>query len=147
MRILLLICLFSFLLACSETKMEKTDFLVGTWKMEGKDLYEVWEKNENNEFTGYSYELQKNKKTITETLSLKRIDDRIVYEATVSNQNEGKTIQFVLNTEVKTYFSFENDQHDFPKKIQYKKISNDEIQVRVLGDEGKGFFYTLFKQK
>jgi len=127
--------------------MEKTDFLVGTWKMEGKDLYEVWEKNENNEFTGYSYELQKNKKTITETLSLKRIDDRIVYEATVSNQNEGKTIQFVLNTEVKTYFSFENDQHDFPKKIQYKKISKDEIQVRVLGDEGKGFFYTLFKQK
>jgi len=80
-------------------------------------------------------------------LSIKKIGNRIIYEATVPNQNDGETIQFTLNTEIKLYFSFENDKHDFPKKIQYKKISDNEIEVAVLGDNGKGFSYTQFKQK
>jgi len=147
MRILLSICLLGFLIACSANKILKTDFLIGTWKMEGKDLYEVWKKNDNNDFIGHSYKLQNNNKTITETLSIRESGDQVIYEATVPNQNEGKTTQFILNNEIKSYYSFENNKHDFPKKIQYKKINKDEIQVRVLGDEGKGFFYTLFKQK
>ena len=67
--------------------------------------------------------------------------------ATVPDQNEGRTIQFTLNTEIKSYFSFENEKHDFPKKIQYKKITDDEIEITVLGDNGKGFSYTQLKQK
>jgi len=139
--------LLGFLIACSANKILKNDFLIGTWKMEGKDLYEVWKKNDNNDFIGHSYKLQNNNKTITETLSIRESGDQVIYEATVPNQNEGKTTQFILNNEIKSYYSFENNKHDFPKKIQYKKINKDEIQVRVLGDEGKGFFYTLFKQK
>jgi hypothetical protein len=40
--------------------------------------------------------------------------------------------------------SFENLAHDFPKKIQYKSLNENEIQVTVTGDEGSGF---SFKQK
>ena len=147
MRILLSICLLCLLPACSENETSELDFLVGTWKIEGKEQYEVWEKNKNNELIGHSYKLNNNQKTISETLTIKKAGNQIIYEATVPDQNEGKTIQFILNTKIKTYFSFENDKHDFPKKIQYKKITDDEILVTVLGDKGEGFSYTQLKQK
>jgi hypothetical protein len=133
------------LTACSNNKISELDFMVGTWKMENKEQYEVWEKSYNNELAGYSYRIKNDQKSITETLSIKLIGDQIVYEATVPDQNEGKTIGFTLNDEMQTYLSFENLQHDFPKKIQYKKISENEIEVTVLGDAGKGFSYTQFK--
>jgi len=147
MRILTSICLLSLLFACSENKTSKLDFLVGTWKIEGKEQYEVWEKNKNNELIGHAYKLDNSQKTITETLAIKKIDNQLVYEATVPNQNEGRTIQFTLNREIESYFSFENDKHDFPKKIQYKRITDYEIEVSVLGDKGKGFSYTQLKLK
>lgn len=147
MKILTSICLLCFLIACSENKSSRLDFIIGTWKMEGKEQYEVWETNKNNEFIGHSYKLNNNQKTITETLSIKIIGNQIIYEATVQNQNEGKTIQFILNDEIKAYLSFENIEHDFPKKIQYKRINENEIEVTVLGDKDKGFSFTQFKQK
>jgi len=121
--------------------------MVGTWKMEGKEQYEVWESTKNKELIGYSYRFNDNQKIITETLSIKIIENNIIYEATVPDQNEGKTIPFTLNNEIKEYLSFENIKHDFPKKIQYKRLNNDEIEVTVLGDEGKGFSYKQLKQK
>ncbi len=146
MRILPSICFLFLFLACAENKIPEIDFLVGTWKMEGKEQYEVWEKNKNNELIGHSYKLNNNQKTISETLLIKKTGNQIIYEATVPDQNEGKTIQFILNTDIKSHLSFENDKHDFPKKIQYKKINDDEIEVTVLGDKGKGFSYTQLKQ-
>ena len=127
MKILASLCLLCLVLACSENESSKLDFLVGTWKMEGKDKYEAWEQNENNELIGHSYMLNNDQKTISESLLINTIDDRIILHATVPDQNEGKTIQFILNTAFDDYFSFENSKHDFPKKIQYKKITNDKI--------------------
>lgn len=114
--------------------------------MEGKDQYEIWEKTKNKEFIGYSYKINNNEKIITETLSIKLMNDQIFYEATVPDQNDGKTIRFRLNAEINEYLSFENIEHDFPKKIQYKKINDDEIEVTVLGDQDNGFSYTQRKQ-
>ena len=49
----------------------------------------------------------------------KKIENNIIFEATVPDQNEGRTIQFTLN---------------------------NEIEVTVLDDEGMGFSYTQLKQ-
>ena len=141
------IFIFWLLLACSESKMSRVDFLTGTWKMEGKEQYEVWEKGGKQELIGYSYKVLDNQKIITETLAIKIIDDHMVYKATVPDQNQGKEIPFALNDDIKAYVSFENIEHDFPKKIQYKRIGDDEILVTVLGDEGRGFSYRQLKQK
>jgi hypothetical protein len=120
--------------------------MIGTWKMEGEDQYEVWESTKSNELIGYSYKFYNNEKSITETLSIRKIDNQTFYEATVPDQNDGKTIRFTLNNEIKSYLSFENIEHDFPKKIQYKRINDNEIEVTVLGDQGRGFSYTQVKQ-
>ncbi len=92
-------------------------FLEGTWKVEGKEQYEIWEINDNV-LSGYMQIISSGVKKKQEILTIKTIENQIVYEATVPDQNEGKTVRFTLNREIKNYFSFENPEHDFPKKIQ-----------------------------
>ena len=147
MKTLTSICILCLLLACSENKLSRVDFLIGTWKMEGKEQYENWELSNNKELIGYSYKFKDSQKIITETLSIKILENTVIFEATVPDQNEGKTIPFTLNNEIKDYLSFENIDHDFPKKIQYKRINENEIEVTVLGDEGEGFSYKQLKQR
>ncbi len=146
MRKLTSIGFICILFACSGNKASRVDFMIGTWKIEGEDQYEVWETNKNKELIGYSYKFENNEKSLTETLSIKEIDNQTFYEATVPDQNDGKTIRFTLNNDIKAYLSFENLEHDFPKKIQYRRINDNEIEVTVSGDEGKGFSYTQLRQ-
>jgi hypothetical protein len=147
MKALTSICILCLLLACSENKLSRVDFIIGTWKMEGKEQYENWELSNNKELIGYSYKFKDSQKIITETLSIKILENTVIFEATVPDQNEGKTIPFTLNNEIKDYLSFENIDHDFPKKIQYKRINENAIEVTVLGDEGEGFSYMQLKQR
>lgn len=140
------LCMLCLVTAWSQMEISKVDFLVGTWKVEGQEQYEVWESKNNEELTGHSFRLKNKQKIITETLSIKIIGDHIIYEATVPNQNSGRTIPFRLNMDVSDCLSFENGEHDFPKKIQYKRLSDDELEITVLGDEDEGFSYTQRKE-
>ena len=127
--------------------MSQLDFLIGTWKLETKDQFEVWDKNEKNELIGQSFSIKNNQKVISETLIVKEVNKQVIYEATVLDQNEGRPVQFILNKDDSSCFSFENDRHDFPKKIQYKKITNTRVEVSVLGDKNEGFSFIQIKQK
>ena len=121
-------------------------FLTGTWKVVGKDTFEAWEKVSQYELQGSSYKILNNEKIITERLTLKRIGDEIIYEATVLDQNEGKPVPFTLHENTTAGFSFENLKHDFPTKIVYKKINDSEVVVQVLGSDNKGFSLKFTKQ-
>ena len=125
--------------------IEDLHFLEGTWKVEGSEQYESWEINETG-LSGYMYIITTTGKEKQETLAIKTMDNQIVYEATVPDQNEGRTIRFTLNKAIKNCFSFENPKHDFPKKIQYEKKSEKEILVRVINDMNKGFTFKMIKQ-
>lgn len=146
MRIHAYICLIAFVCSCSGAKISNFQFLEGNWKVEGREQFEVWELIDKRELNGYGYTLIKNEKKITETLSLKFFSGNIMYEATVPDQNQGRTVQFTLNKAIDSCWSFENLQHDFPNKIQYKKINEQHLRVLVLGNNGNGFSYTLTKQ-
>ncbi|MFY0604588.1 MAG: hypothetical protein JXQ93_11650 [Flavobacteriaceae bacterium] len=140
--LLLLTLLMTF---CSQKGIEKVSFLEGTWKVEGKETYESWEKDANT-LVGASYKLREGKKYISETLEIKSMNGKMIYTAIVKNQNKGKGIPFTLQPVKDKLYSFENLSHDFPKKIQYKVLSKNEIQVNVLGKEDKGFSYKVIKQ-
>ncbi|NQX81353.1 MAG: hypothetical protein HRT66_05085 [Flavobacteriaceae bacterium] len=147
MKMLYVICLLLLFASCKENKTSKLDFLVGTWKMDGKEQYEFWEKSQKDGLVGNSYKLVNNEKYISETLKIKSVGNQLIYGATVLNQNSGETIEFILNPGNKEYLSFENVNHDFPKKIQYKRISADSIKVSVLGENDEGFSYIQIKQR
>jgi len=145
MKTIITFIIISMLFSYSDNKLTEFDFLVGTWKMEGKENYESWEKL-NHIFKGQSYKMVDGQKIVTEIIELRSDGDQIIYTPRVFDQNEGRPIQFILLKFDENVFSFENSDHDFPKKIQYKKLSKNELLISVLGENDKGFSYKLFKQ-
>lgn len=138
--------LLTSLYSCAQQKeIDKVDFLIGTWQVEGKQTFESWKKI-GEELEGESYKMQEGQKRISETLEIKTEEGKIIYTATVLNQNQGKGISFTLEPIKEQLYSFENPNHDFPNKIQYKILSKTELQVNVLGRDGKGFSYKMKKQ-
>jgi hypothetical protein len=145
-----LIGLFAFILLINTTKNTKINdlhFLVGTWKVENKESYEVWKINKDQSLEGNSYKIKPGSRQIEEYFSLKSVERKIIYTAKVLNQNNGQSIDFPMNVLVKNKFSFENLSHDFPKKIQYTKLNDTTLFIAVLGGNDKGFSYKMFKQK
>lgn len=121
------------------------DFLQGTWKIEDKEVFEHWDKLNSNTMKGFSYTSDKGEMTISEYLDLSRNGNNIIYTATVLNQNQGNGINFILS-ESDTTFVFENPDHDFPKKIVYKRLTDKTVFVQVSDGKQKGFSYIMRKQ-
>jgi len=145
-KLSIVLLLFISFNACSqETSLQKFDFLIGTWKMEGKENYESWKKNDNK-LIGEVYKIENGQKSISENIEIILQENQIVYIPTVFDQNEGKGVPFELKLIENKLYSFENSQHDFPKKIQYKILNNNELFISVLGENNKGFSYKLIKQ-
>ncbi len=121
------------------------DFLQGTWKMENKEIYEHWDKLNSQTLKGFAYKLKNGQMEISEYLDISERDNQTIYTATVINQNSGNGTEFKLTKTDSTY-TFENPVHDFPKKISYQKISDNEVFVQVSNGKQKGFSYKMVKQ-
>ena len=138
---------FMLVTSC-QSQQTLNDFkqLLGTWKIENKQTFEAWQKISDTEFKGMGYKLVNGEKLIKETLSIKLQNDQVIYQALVPNQNNGATISFIFQSANTELLSFENPDHDFPKKIQYKLVSDSKVLVNVLGDNDEGFSYYMIKQ-
>ena len=119
-----------FLFHTSFAQNDLFDFLQGTWKMEGKEVYERWDKLNEGSMKGVSYAIENDEITVFEYLDLLRDGDIALYIATVVGENGGLGIAFTM-TRSDSIFSFENQQHDFPKIITYQKISDNEMTVKI----------------
>lgn len=49
-------------ISCTDKKTSELDFLVGIWKSENKEQFEVWEKTNTDELKGYSYRIKDKQK-------------------------------------------------------------------------------------
>lgn len=122
------------------------DFLQGTWKVKDKEIYEHWDKLNNQALKGFSYKLKDEQIVVSEYLDIIQENNEIFYIATVLNQNQGKGIKFKLTGKMDSKFIFKNSNHDFPKKVVYQKISETEILVQVSDGNQNGFSYKMIKQ-
>lgn len=121
------------------------DFLQGTWKVENKELYEHWDKLNDNCLKGFSYELKHGQMVVSEYIDISRNNNEIIFTATLLNQNQGKGIDFKLSS-IDSTFTFENPNHDFPKKVVYQILTATEIFVQVSDGNQRGFSYKMKKQ-
>jgi hypothetical protein len=140
-----LILLILVILESTFAQPNLPDFLQGTWKMGEKENYEHWDKLNDNTLKGFSYTLNQGQMTISEYLDISVINKEITFKATVLNQNQGRGMNFIL-TKTDSSFTFENPNHDFPKKIVYQKLNDTEILVDVSDGKQKGFSYKMQKQ-
>lgn len=130
----------------SFAQLDISNFIEGTWKIDGKESYERWDKLNNTSFKGFSYELVNGKIEISEYLNIETKGKDIFYTASVIHQNGGQGIDFKL-TSTDSTFTFENPAHDFPKKIVYKKLDDVTYHVQVSDGKQKGFGYKIIKQR
>ncbi|MEL7124372.1 MAG: DUF6265 family protein [Bacteroidota bacterium] len=144
----LLFCLFLFfLLSCNkQTNIQQIEWLIGKWENQTTkgSIYESWEKKSPNELRAISYKLSGSDTLFLETIQILQEEDGLFFIPTVPSQNQGLPIRFKMTSFTETDMTFENPDHDFPQKINYKMISTDSLVAVVSaihnGKEDRRFF-------
>lgn len=118
----------------SAIEFKTSDWLVGRWQIEDDfKAYEIWKKQDDSALTGSTVYYQGMDSSILETLVLSQKKGKVVYEATVVNQNDGRGIPFncvALNADS---MRFENLGHEFPKVIRYIRRGDDSLTAYAEG--------------
>lgn len=137
---ILFIALVGSAFLCAWTTMPtnhitKAGWLIGTWenKTPRGSIYETWNKETNNEFSGMSYLIKEKDTIVFENIRLIQEQDGLFYIPTVKNQNGGLPVRFTAKTISETQLVFENRQHDFPQIISYTKIHSDSLVAEISG--------------
>ena len=119
--------------------LEIVSWMLGEWVSENSSSVTVenWEKVSEHSFEGFgkTKSADSDKVKSYESLRLVEMSGQIYFIAKVGH-NE-LPIAFALTTCSDSMAVFENPDHDFPKKIDYKLQSHDRISVTVSsGDDG-----------
>ena len=120
------------------------DFLQGTWKVENEELYEHWDKLNDNSMRGFAYFENDGKMEVFEHLEISKKKNKVIYSAAVQGQNEGKIIVFKQTKSGETVI-FENPKYDFPSKIEYTKLNENELKVSLFAKDKDPIEYKMIK--
>ena len=113
--------------------------LQGSWVMEGGDnpesnfLLESWSHVNDTLMTATAYEVVDGDSSLAESIRLVIRDGKIYYIPSVTDQNNGQPIPFVLTSSNNNRYVFENKEHDFPNTIVYELKGETELEASVAG--------------
>lgn len=125
-----LLLIATFFLQCSpKEEKEKAnaefDYLLGSWKkinnQPEKSTFELWEKDESNNYFGFGYTLHYGDTVFKEEMLIIKMKKEWLFE--VSGVNDGITPFYITSFNTHS-FSCENE---FPKRIEYNLINNSLI--------------------
>ncbi|MCB0729161.1 MAG: hypothetical protein KDD00_16970, partial [Ignavibacteriae bacterium] len=107
--------------------LKKLEWLTGQWEgIMGSGLYhEEWYPDELNNLTGRAYLIKNGEITNNEKLKIHLIENDIFYTADVSHNPA--PVSFKLTEYSDKIFIFENPEHDFPQKITYEILSENNF--------------------
>ena len=110
--------------------------LEGTWKMITKRgaIYEEWKKMDKDYLQNRGYIIKGADTIISERVALTNTKEGIFYTSTVEDQNNKQPIAFKMTKGEDNVFVFENPEHDFPKRIVYRFVTNDSLHAFI--DDG-----------
>ncbi len=116
-----LILSFCFLIVSSALFAQQNEFgwLIGTWQ-EAKYSFEIW-KDEGNFLSASAYQIdhQSGSKVVSEEIKLVKKGNDFYYIPDVAGPQG--SIEFKITSFDENSFTAENPEHDFPKKIIYKR--------------------------
>ena len=111
-------------------------WLAGDWKLEagGKVIEEHWTAPAGGTMIGMSRTVANGKTVSFEFLRVEQRGDGIVYLA----QPQGKpATEFRLVRSAGGEWAFENPEHDFPKRILYRRNPDGSVTARIEDETGK----------
>lgn len=107
--------------------------------------YEHWTKVNDSLFQATSYRILPTGDTVvTETIELALNAGALYYTPTAKGQNDDQPIPFRLTEHKDMSWTFENPQHDFPKRITYTLLGYDTLQA-VVSDGVKEVGFTFVR--
>ena len=117
-----------------DPSMDSLGWMAGCWEgsfPNGRTVSEQWMKPAGNVMMGMSRTVKNGKTVAYEFIRLEQSEDGTIrYIARPSNQPEA-TFTLILHENQKAVF--ENQQHDFPQRIIYERISRDSLVARIEG--------------
>lgn len=152
--ILLLTCIL-FLFSCAKTKSGKDNglsqfsWLEGEWMDSTSDgkMVEIWNRIDDSSFVGSSIYMAGIDTIFYEEISLRVKSGKIFYIPSVQNQNNGEPVYFAFTGSSNGEFTFENKEHDFPKKIVYTNPHKDSLVAFIEGPTANGYKKEYFKMR
>ncbi len=104
---------------------------------------EVWTYYPDS-LSGRGYSIKEGDTTLTEMLSIRIVNDKLVYIANPVGQS---LVSFPLDSIGDKYISFSNKAHDSPRDISYQFLTNDSLKVAVTSISPQGDRVVTFKMK
>lgn len=156
MRVYLVFCgfigVFALVLACNQNSTRNNfnfSRLIGSWHSVRSEASqnEEWESISDSSYIGRGYVLEAGDTTFFETLEIRNEAGVWTYYARVNQMNGGEVIPFKLTKQSRDRVEFVNPTHDFPKKIGYELISDDELQAYIEGPRDGQTIRILFEFK
>ena len=130
MKLILSICL---LIVSSALFGQQKEFnwLIGTWQ-DAKYSFEVW-KDEGSFLSATAYQIdhRSGNKNVNEEIKLIKKGNDFYYVPDVAGPQG--PVEFKITSFDKSSFTAENPNHDFPKKIIYKKINEQQLEATISG--------------
>jgi hypothetical protein len=147
MKSIALSILILVLFSCKEKSnlyaKDNLDWLVGNWKRTNNDVnqmtFENWSKTNDSLYFGHSFTMNMKDTSWQEKVMLTRRLN--IWTFTVSGPNENPT-RFDITSKSDTSFIAENSANEFPKKIEYRKLSANKFIAEIYNvDSLKTPFY------
>lgn len=122
------------IVSCSNKEsndINELDWIIGKWTSTSgsESMTEYWRK-EADVLIGEAWFISFDDTISTEQLKIITRGNDIFYIASPSDQ---MTTEFKLKQLNENEVLFENPDHDFPKKIYYKRISTDSLYAKIEG--------------
>jgi len=134
------------LVSCETNKPAHHHFfekMIGEWNLLDKPVIEKW-RYVNGQFLASVFVISGTDKKITEEIRILENDEGVFYEANVNDQNQGNSVLFKLIELADNKIIFENKEHDFPQKITYEFITENELIATVEGQIDDKFKSIIF---
>lgn len=127
------------------TSLNDLTWLIGDWFAPGEEqtTNETWQREAAGDYQGKGWTIEKTSGEVrfSESMRILQRDGGIFYLVKVADNPDEVAFKLVRCPDQQALF--ENPQHDFPKRLDYQLIAQDQLQVIVSGDEGSGFTLNL----
>jgi hypothetical protein len=128
-----------------ENAFQKIEWLLGTWNRTnvkpGKIAMEEWTRVSGTVFSGRGFSIREKDTTTLERLRIIQQGNDLFYEADVAQNRTPVLFKITILSD--SSFQCENQLHDFPKLIHYKK-NGSQLTATISGN-GKSIDY-LFER-
>jgi len=118
------------------SSVERLAWLAGCWELRGEKriVEERWMPPRGGTMHGMGRTVAGGRTVDWEWLRIEERDGRLVFVALPARQAETEFVQVALGDSVVT---FENPEHDFPRRISYRREPDGSIVARIEGGEGE----------